>query len=132
MNLDTSKPIASVSYNGVDVPLDVAPVLLWTNASPTSSFSPQTITFTEGGFASYLVEIRYSGSADTRWVGVIPLGTTVSTSNGVYGYAGASFVARYCGNATENSIQFAEGKVGSSVNSSYAIPTRIWGVKFTL
>lgn len=108
------------------------PVLLWANASPTATFAPQTLTFTESGFTSYLVEIRYSGAVETRWVGVIPLGTTMGVDKGVYGYAGTSYVSRYCGQATENSIYFAEGKSGTSVNNYYGIPTRIWGVKFTL
>lgn len=112
--------------------VNVAPVLLWTNASPTSAFTPQTLTFDESGFSGYLVEIRYSTSVDTRWVGFIPIGTTMGVDKGVYGYAGTSYVSRYCGQGTGNSITINEGKIGTSRNDVYAVPTRIWGVKFTL
>lgn len=117
----------------VNIPIPSAtPVLLWTNARPTSAFTPQTLTFDESGFSGYLVEIRYSTSVDTRWVGFIPIGTTMGVDKGVYGYAGTSYVSRYCGQGTGNSITINEGKIATSRNDIYAVPTRIWGVKFTL
>ena len=129
MNLDTSKPIKSVSYNGVDVPVynpPEAPVLLWTNASPTSSFVAQTVSF-DGEYGGYLVEVRASAGKNNTSIGFVAISSPT--------YVIANGGGRAITNATSNSIVFGTGGYEDNFKAAYnghGIPTRIWGVKFTL
>lgn len=135
MNLDTSKPIKSVSYNGVDVPLDVAPKLLWTNASPTSAFGAQTVNVASG-YDAYLIECRAGVYNEASSVVYIPTGSAnavvASMYKGSYGPFGYS---RYVTVSNTGSIAFTTGRSLRDDTNTYAdacVPTRIWGVKFTL
>lgn len=141
MNLDTSKPIKSVSYNGVDVPVynaPDAPVPLWTNASPTSFFSGQTVTL-GGDYDGFIIEAKYSASAAntvTHYKNIVFAGTVggvIAASKGTSINSG-TVTLRPITEVTRNSISFGDGR---NEGASYAapqlcIPTRIWGVKFTL
>ena len=139
VKLDTSKLIASVKSNGVDVPLS-HPVLdpndtitlLWTNPSPASAFAKQTITVASG-YAGYFVEFRY----DNELAGVLPkhyikVGTS-SLCFAFYTTAGGSYWMQREATANANSVTFGEGRnYSNSTGNNYCIPTRIWGVSFTL
>lgn len=135
MNLDTSKPIKSVSYNGVDVPLDVAPVLLWTNASPTSMFSAQNISVIGSGYKGYLIEVLFSTS-ETKYkdVGYIKIGDKGAV--GCHNDSTNSYLpTRRVIGTSASVINFGDTDYSGAAggyNNHYAIPTRIWGVKFTL
>ena len=114
-----------------------APVLLWTNASPTSDFVAQTISVDGADYDGYLVEIHWS-RADGAHKGVayVPIGTakaTVAAHNNESGTLNTA-AFRAVESATKNSISFGIGASGPGrlENNYYAIPTRIWGVKFTL
>lgn len=130
MNLDTSKPIKSVSYNGVDVPLfQEAPVLLWTNASPTSAFAAQTVTVASG-YSAYLIELWHMTTGANYSVFFVAVGAKKSyhaTTSGLTGSCNREITPN------ASSIVFGKGynSSGNAVNN-VAIPTRIWGVKFTL
>lgn len=140
MNLDTSKPIKSVSYNGVDVPVYNAPdnpVLLWTNASPTSGFAAQTLSL-PAGYDAYLVEVRYSYGVSRTTINYLPLSAStqyIMAENFAdrYNYVNIRNVT----SVKSGSISFGDARPvstssASSTYSDYAVPTRIWGVKFTL
>lgn len=126
----TTKASAVVNVNS-------APVLLWTNASLTSSFVPQTINV-DTGYEGYLVEVCCNNSnTSIRGVSFFP----VNYSN--YGYvsvwgngSGWIFNFRRIEQVSQGAIKFEEGGRSSgngwSSNNGYAIPTRIWGVNFTL
>lgn len=137
MNLDTSKPIKSVSYNGVDVPLDVAPVLLWTNASPASAFSEQTLTF-GGTYDGYIIEVRCITTQNAYAHCYVKNGVTVPIIAGKDNDFANAYYQHFgwrCVTATANTLTFTGGayddESGTHKNNC-GVPTRIWGVKFTL
>ena len=124
-------------YASANVNVQSAPVLLWTNASPSSAFSAQTV-IVASGYDAYLVESKWSTTAHIsgntginsidfvnvgqKQVAIVPL---AYDSNTIYGYR------EFTANA--NSIVFGAGAlVSSRSNDTYAIPLRIWGVKFTI
>lgn len=129
MNLDTSKPIASVSYNGVDVPLDVAPVLLWTNASPTSEFAAQTVNV-ETGYSAYIIESRTTTSNSDVRKFFLNIGDTATMVHST-SITTASY-GRPISSTDTAAVTFGDGKRGGTTSNTHIIPTRIWGVKFTL
>lgn len=139
MNLDTSKPIKSVSYNGVDVPLfQEAPVLLWTNGSPTSNFNAQTLSINGAEYDGYIVEIRWNNAVNGYGCAYIPFSTTpcavVAHRNASSGSVLDECAIREVKSASKSNIVFGNGLNGASrvELAGAGIPTRIWGVKFTL
>lgn len=128
---------------GEFVPETPVPVLLWTNENRSSNggFAAQTVTVAGDEYDAYLIQLTaWTGSAD----GDHSWGETVVSKNNVihtlsctgrYTYG----IAFRTATANGNSIAFGEGftcavsaGAGVAKNSSSAIPTRIWGVKFTL
>lgn len=127
-----------------------APVLLWTNESPRSSFSEKTLSFT-GTWTGYLIETvagiveEYGTFNDVYAISYIPVewdsrqgpGGGASTRTGTYSTYEVKWF-RILKGVTENSIRFSgSGSIHDSYNESYAggkvaIPTRIWGVHFTV
>ena len=108
---------------------DIKPVLLWTNASPSSSFAAQTVSV-DSGYDGYIIEGKYSNTADGHLCkSYIPVGSSThmcgSTSN-------LPVLSGRVVTATGSSVAFSTGYYNAQPNTSYCIPTRIWGVKFTL
>lgn len=118
------------------------PTLLWTNASPNSEFAPQTITVSGASYSAYIVEIRKStGSAETSLTTgsavieknkssqqLVAVTTVVAESS----ESAVNAYNRYVRTATDTTIEFGNGVSSSIVSNTAAIPTRIWGVKWTL
>lgn len=98
------------------------PELLWTNASPTSVFAEQTVNVATG-YSAYIVELRAYTTDATTMTWYVPFG----------GYSNKCLVKgndmfRYITDAGDGYVTF-----GGSTSGGYTgIPTRIWGVKFTL
>lgn len=126
-------------YASANVNVQSAPVLLWTNASPTSGFAAQTVTL-GGDWDGFIVEIKYDTAISIEEYGR-GLGLFMANGN-EYGAACVLSVAsnrngvqaRKVTNVTRNSIVFGVGYRANAndTGATYAIPTRIWGVKFTL
>lgn len=121
------------TVNAMPEPVDPAPVLLWTNASPTSQFSGQGVSVA-GGYIGYLIECRYDNMTDIRTIVYVPNGvktriTVPSATSDYYDRGAARFATGANGKVT-----FTGGRITgyTSDNNYFAIPTRIWGVKFTL
>lgn len=117
-------------------PLFPAPTLLWTNPDLSVLFPAQTIALDGAEYSAYIVETRVSISTTA-----LQPNTSKSFVNmGETGTA-AAFVditspaaSRAITDVTETGLTFANGFASGSynANNAYAIPTRIWGVKFTL
>lgn len=105
------------------------PVLLWTNPDRTKTFAAQTLTVASG-YSAYLIEIWpwiNSTSVDLLTITYVPLGT-----NGT-AYGGRASNYREISEAADGSIVFGNGhSAGQNASGKWAVPTRIWGVKFTL
>lgn len=104
------------------------PELLWTNPSPTSGFASQTLQLPTG-YSAYIVEIKAASNSRTYVQVYTPFSEERKKIMLEYYY-------RYVNSATDGSIVFSTGYYnsgsGSISNTSYAIPTRICGVKWTI
>lgn len=124
-------------------PFSAAPVLLWTNAAPGSSFAEQTVTLPTG-YNAYMIE--YKATAQEAAFGIAHC---AFSSEPIANFCGVAFsgnsallVGRKIGSCADGSISFEvgvyqtysviNGPQNSSRGAAVAIPTRIWGVKFTL
>lgn len=103
------------------------PVLLWTNASPTSSFADQTVAVDGSEAKAYLVEARWDTSTATSQITLVRKSSSdqiisVTTSE-------PNSAIRFIKSATDSGITFSyHGGTGMAK----CIPTRIWSVNFTL
>ena len=112
----------------VNVPPE-APVLLWTNASPTSNFAAQTVSLDASDFVGYLLEFCKSTSA-SDYMTIYRLFGDADTIQ--FGSTTNNYM-RLVTSLDNTGIVFGVAKTASlSENNKWVIPTRIWGVKFTL
>lgn len=111
---------------------DSEPTLLWTNASPTSSFAEQTISVNGDGFDSYLAECDTLSGQGTR--GITYLNKSATSEQAIYSpFGGLSNVAFRPVTVNGNNLSFGKGGYGGGITrNEYAIPTRIWGANFRL
>ncbi len=113
------------------------PVLLWTNASPTSTFAPQDITISDeyqlvlvvGTCGGFLVDTSgYGGNiTEMHWR---------SISNKTH----VTFQARMCtrpggnkltiGNAIGYDYNYSDNKLTAKQDNTECIPYQIWGIKY--
>ena len=114
--------------------------LLWSNSSPTSAFSPQTISIDLSGYD----EIEVHGINYTGFVSIMPtVNIPIGSKGNLIGLAGSTgdstgigfLVARgITANSTGITISEAKGvgTNGSSwaVNNNNMIPTKIYGIKY--
>ena len=99
--------------------------LLWTNASPTSSFTAQTITLTD---ASYdLIAIRFKWSSSDNGGGAPLVCIKGAGQSGATSYE-SNRVQRYATYNDTGTVTFSAGIYNGSSNNSYCIPTQIWGI----
>lgn len=121
--------------NALRIGKNEAPKLLWTNPSPNSSFSGQTLTF-GSEYSGYIVELKQSTSVGNVGRIYVPVGTANK-----YLFATTSYDSnqgnRYLNSATANSISFGEAKNSNTrgqfvANNSMAIPTRVYGVNWSI
>lgn len=101
------------------------PTLLWSNESPTSSFSPQTLNLTNTSYDIIVISFRWSTS-DVG--GAAPLVCIKGA-----GQAGATSyevnrVQRYATYNSTGTVTFSSGLYNGNSNNSYCIPTHIWGI----
>lgn len=105
-----------------------APVLLWTNARPTSNFGAQTISVASG-YDAFLIEVMYATWTYEKTI------TYLNIGGGLQGAAAnRPSVGVYTGRkvtTTNTTLAFKRGGWPENDDSA-AIPTRIWGVKFAL
>ena len=133
------KGVSIFGVTGTDVG---APVLLWTNASPTSDFNAQTISLNLTNYAGVLIEIAYGTNSTTKEFKYVTylkkgsspeygtwwIGTTYTNSSGTQ----VSHAQREVQSITNTGVKFGYGKSGNTQLATNGIPTRIWGVGWSL
>ena len=124
------------SYNGVDVLNDVEALdigvgmeLLWTNASPTSSFAAQTIAVNLSGYGLVLITYMMRTSInDILASPITPVGYGGMMATKNTGLANLRF--RYFVSSVSGvRVEPATGTGGTTVENDFCIPYQIYGVK---
>lgn len=126
----------------VTVVEDVEPVLLWTNASPNSEFAAQTVAINLSDYGGILLEtgsLQGGINVDKAFCYVRKasdyqaLGSVRAGHDGSWGYVrGMSYGSRDV-TVTDSGLTFKAGySDNGNLSNARVIPTRIWGVNFTL
>lgn len=149
--LDTDEPGQSAvsSVNGAngtvvlgadDVGAMSKLTLLWTNASPTSSFDAQTVPLTLTGYAAVIVEFKGDYQSETDGNRAKAYSVAFVDSDIAYGgilpeTRSSRLSLRYrMTTATSSGVTFQTGSynasaVAAGTSTQIAIPLRIWGIK---
>lgn len=110
-----------------DIENGLSVTLLWENASPTSSFSPQTISMDLSGYDMAAIETYYSTeynfllSAFGRIEGKDILTIMASGRENKVGTRGVT--------VSETGFVFSYARYGGAENNTYCVPVRIYGIK---
>lgn len=117
------------------------PVLLWTNTNPNAEFAPQTIALDMSGYGGALIEtgsLQASVNVDKsinyvrKQSGYQAIGSVRAGQDTISGYSsGHSYGSRDV-IVSDIGMQFLNAYSYNNKTNVYVIPTRIWGVKFTL
>lgn len=117
------------------------PVLLWTNANPNAEFAPQTIALDMSSYGGALIEtgsmqagvnVDKSINYVRKQSGYQAIGSVRAGSDTTSGYSsGHSYGSRDV-IVSDTGMQFMNGYINNNKTNGGMIPTRIWGVKFTL
>lgn len=117
------------------------PVLLWTNTNPNAEFAPQTIALDMSGYGGALIEtgsLQASINVDKsinyvrKQSGYQAIGSVRAGQDITSGYSsGHSYGSRDV-IVSDTGMQFLNAYTSNNKVNAYVIPTRIWGVKFTL
>ena len=123
------------SVNGQSGAVSLHPLfdLLWTNASPTSNFSAQTLSIDLSNYSFLIVRsVRSTSSTDQSALSIVEVGggDTVVLGGGA---AGVTLTARNV-NAVSTGINFSMGYLNgnSGTSDAWGIPVKIYGVRGTL
>ncbi len=121
----------TLTRDAIDYPL----TLLWTNPSPTSAFSAQTLNLNLNNYNAILILSTYSTSYSTlifeNIVFLVPeiKDGTIQTRIHGWGRDNNYNLTRYY-TITNTSIAIDGGAYNGSNNTSYMIPWKIYGIKF--
>lgn len=117
------------------------PVLLWTNANPNAEFAPQTIALDMSSYGGALIEtgsmqsgvnVDKSINYVRKQSGYQAIGSVRAGHDTTSGYSsGHSYGSRDV-IVSDTGMQFMNGYNNNNKVNGGMIPTRIWGVKFTL
>lgn len=134
----------SIIGNAVTLGGGGEPELLWTNPNPAAEFAPQNVTVS-GDYDGYIVEVRYSYYEQYSCQILVPNIINASTHPEGFFLAvtklySASVVNtpayRRINNLNNGTFAFGEGKwrpnESYSTYNNRVIPTRIWGVKWSI
>ena len=110
----------------------VEPVLLWTNPHPTRTFGEQTLNVNTDGYDGLILEALY-GTYNPDLLGQ----TFINNLTNNFGVLSVTPGAGKIPNTrtftvSSNAIIFDNGRSVSGSDTKHCIPTRIWGVKYTL
>lgn len=105
--------------------------LLWTNPSPSSAFSAQTVSLDLSQYDSILIELLID-TANQKVTSKTLI--KIGDSNIACGRSNSSTdtgAARIVTSVTKNSIVFGNCLLNSAVNNGCGIPYKIYGAKLT-
>lgn len=102
--------------------------LLWTNASPTSSFAAQTVSLDLSGYDAVLIIYKMDTATGTYYSHTCPKGLTMNLV-GFYNYRG-----RRGATMLDTGVTFGDGSGASTTgsmetNNGMCIPYQIFGIK---
>lgn len=100
--------------------------LLWTNPNSGSSFSAQTVSVSLSAYKFVIIQSRYSSGSSGRRCDICPIGQL-----GVAFMKSASsntLVSRQW-TTSSSGVAFETGYNGTTANTSYVVPEKIYGVK---
>lgn len=135
----------SIIGNAVTLGGGGEPELLWTNPAPTASFAPQNVTVS-GDYDGYIVEVVFNALSG-QYTNQILVPNIINASTPTDGfflcitkvYSGTTIhrpAYRRINSLNNGAFAFGEGKAQLSESYStynqYAVPIRIWGVKWTI
>ena len=102
---------------------------LWTNLSPTASFSAQNVSVDLSSYDYYAVQLRFSTSYDYRTeIRIFPVNEETNNLDTPQ-IAQNRTAGRHCTyNATNKELAFDGATYNGSSNNAYAIPLYIWGI----
>lgn len=121
---NTNEMIGGLLVDGYEVALK--PQLIWSNASPTSSFAAQTITLSDTSYDLIAIRFRW-GTTDNG--GGAPLVCIKGAGQNGASTHQSNRILRYATYNEDGTVTFTGGYYNDSgVNNSYCIPTEIWGI----
>lgn len=112
-----------------------APVLLWTNASPTSEFAAQTISLALDNYDEVEIEFKHSSSTSYKRIEKVKKGessrSSIVTGSSTSGEYMAAVIRT--ANVTASGVTFGNGNLANQSSykegSSYMVPTKIYGIR---
>ena len=124
-------------------PVDLSPVLLWTNPSPTSEFAGQKVELDLTDYSGIIVEFRYTNDVDfvcnrTYVKKVDILNKKLTDDSNAYFGGGCGYTStsdswasrgRIISSVDNTGVTFGSGGYANSVANSFIIPIKIYGVK---
>ena len=102
--------------------------LLWTNASPTSAFSPQTVSIDLSGYSNILVKCTLVMASNISYDAFFWLDKN-SAAWLLSGISQSTLVSRAVSSVNSSGITFEQAYVSSTVNNLAVIPVQIYGIK---
>lgn len=133
--LDTDEPGMSAvsSVNGKTGTVELWDVV-WENASPTSSFSAQTVSIDLSGYEFVIIEFSQNTSNDDYYYGLAA--SVDSKTHIAIGYYGGRMARRFA-TVTSTGVTFGNGQWAANYNSSFTdaspdsiiVPIKIRGFK---
>ena len=109
-------------------PVDLSPVLLWTNSNIGAQFTAQTVNLDLAEYAGVIVEFNRSASSDAQ-----TFANRSFIKKGETGLGGGNTVAVTPASrnvsCSNTGVTFEGGYSGTNPNDNAIIPTKIYGVK---
>ena len=109
---------------------------MWTNSSPTSNFSPQTLSFDLSSYDHIVIEYRYTTSTDYRkTIACYPNGAIYNLDFSYTNKDTVPYIAGRTVKITVDGVQFYDGLIqpcnqtARTVNNADVIPVKIIGYK---
>ena len=138
-----SERLISLEKNGSGGSQKLQETVLWTNSSPTSSFSQQTITLSDNLSNYDYISLTWCSSTSntsktlTAMLRISDFMNSKNVLNGIsiqaggYGSTSSAAYSRVIGYDTDSTVYFGSALgLGTSNNNAYSIPLSVRGLKY--